>query len=154
MSPPKYQAISRADIAVIELDKHGSRLELVAGEYKGQKGAASTFTPVHISTAYLLDGSTIDFSFPAHYTVCALAIEGQAIVNQHDTLPQDHLALFQHQGSDFSIQAKGDSKILVLAGEPIKEPIAAHGPFVMNTRAELVQAFNDFNQGLFGELAD
>jgi redox-sensitive bicupin YhaK (pirin superfamily) len=83
-----------------------------------------------------------------------VAIEGEVIVNAGDVLPQDHLGLFQNQGESFTLQAKGDAAILILAGEPIKEPIAAHGPFVMNTRAELVQAFNDFNAGLFGELAD
>ena len=154
MSPPKYQAITRADIQVVALDNNGSRLELVAGEYKGQKGPASTFTPVHISTAHLKYGSKVDFSLPAHYTVCVVAIEGQALINHNDTLPQDHLALFQNHGTEFILEAKGDAKLLILAGEPINEPIAAHGPFVMNTKAELVQAFNDFNQGLFGELAD
>ena len=154
MSAPKYQAITRADIQPIMLDEQGSRLELVAGFYKDQKGPASTFTPVHISTAYLKQNGEVNMHFPAHYTVCVVAIEGEVVVNAEDVLPQDHLGLFQNQGESFTLQAKGAAAILILAGEPIKEPIAAHGPFVMNTRAELVQAFNDFNAGLFGELAD
>ena len=59
-----------------------------------------------------------------------------------------------NDGTDFTISANEKSVVLILSGEPILEPIAAHGPFVMNTRAELVQAFNDFNDGKFGHLDD
>ena len=64
------------------------------------------------------------------------------------------MALFKNEGETFTIEANQDAIVLVLSGEPIKEPIAAYGPFVMNTREELIQAFEDMNKGKFGVLED
>ena len=75
-------------------------------------------------------------------------------MNDTDTVPQDHFAMFNRDGETFTIKAVEDAIVLVLSGEPLKEPIAAHGPFVMNTRQELVEAFDEFNQGKFGYLED
>lgn len=81
-------------------------------------------------------------------------IEGSVKVNNKEIVPQDHFALFNKEGERFSLEAIEDATVLVLAGAPLHEPIAAHGPFVMNTRAELIQAFDDFNNGKFGYLED
>ena len=93
-------------------------------------------------------------NFPATYNTILLVIEGEIEVNGTDKAPTDHLVLMANDGEGFSVKASHDSKVLVLSGEPINEPIAAHGPFVMNTREELMEAFNDFNEGKFGYLED
>ena len=62
--------------------------------------------------------------------------------------------LFENNGEGFTVQATEDAVVLILSGEPINEPIVSHGPFVMNTREEIVQAFEDFNMGKFGFLED
>lgn len=94
----------------------------------------------------------MNFSFPEDYNTAMLVIEGNIKVNNSETAPTDHFVLMANDGKDFSVNAQDDAVVLVLSGEPINEPIAAHGPFVMNTRDELMQAFDDFNKGKFGYL--
>lgn len=154
MSPPKYQALTNQQFGRFILQNNGGHIEVIAGEYKGVKGAASTFTPVHMMNAKLTSGAKADFSFPAHYNTVALVIEGSIIINGEEKAPLDHLALFENSGETFTIEALENSVVLVLSGEPILEPIAAHGPFVMNTRQEIMQAFVDFNNGKFGHLEE
>ena len=104
--------------------------------------------------AKLKKGGKASFEFPAHYNTVLLVLEGSIVVNEKDEVPTDHLALMANEGEVFQIQASEEAIVLILSGEPINEPIAAHGPFVMNTREELVEAFNEFNEGKFGELED
>lgn len=154
MSTPKYQAIKNAEIPRVKLDDRGSEIEVIAGNYNETKGAASTFSPVNMLNSTLKKGVTANFEFPSNYTTLLLVIEGNVTVNGTETVPTDHLLLFENEGETFNISANDDSIVLVLSGEPINEPIAAHGPFVMNTKEELIEAFNDFNQGKFGYLED
>ena len=154
MSAPKYQAITNAQINKYELPDNAGIIEVIAGNYKDMKGAASTFTPVHMQNAKLNQGGKADFSFPAHYNTALLVIEGSIKVNDTEIVPTDHFVLFENTGEDFTIEALENSVVLVLSGEPINEPIYAHGPFVMNTKEEIEQAFNDVNLGKFGYLED
>ena len=153
-SEPKYQNLSNTAIQKLILPGNGGILEIIAGEYNGYKGSASTFSPVNLFNAKLIKGAASDFTFPQYYTTAILVIEGSVKVNDKETVPQDHFAMFNRDGESFRITANEDSIVLILSGEPLNEPIAAHGPFVMNTREELVQAYNDFNSGKFGYLED
>lgn len=153
-SDPKYQNLRNADMQKVSLPDNGGEIEIIAGEYNGYKGSASTFSPVHVFNAKLKKGAEATFNFPAHYTTAILLVEGGAKVNDTDTVPQDHFAMFNRDGETFTVEATEDAIVLVLSGEPLKEPIAAHGPFVMNSREELVEAFDEFNQGKFGYLED
>jgi redox-sensitive bicupin YhaK (pirin superfamily) len=154
MSPPKYQAIKSETINRYELEKNAGTIEVIAGEYKNTKGVASTFTPIHMFNAKLNKDGKADFQFPANYNTVLLVLEGNIVINETDKTPTDHLALMANDGKAFEIKATEDAIVLVLSGEPIDEPIAAHGPFVMNTREELQEAFMDFNEGKFGYLED
>lgn len=154
MSKPKYQSITHSEIEKVELPDGAGTVEVIAGEFQAVKGPATTFTPVHMQNAKLNEKGKVKFSFPANYNTALVVIEGKIKVNEEEIVPTDHLVLFKNQGEEFSIEALEKSVVLVLSGEPINEPIAAHGPFVMNTRAEIVQAFNDFNEGKFGYLED
>jgi len=154
MSEPKYQAIKNEDINRYELPNNAGNIEVIAGEYKDTKGIASTFTPIHMLNAKLKQGGKADFQFPAHYNTALLVLEGSIIINGNHKTPTDYLALMENKGENFEIEASDDAIVLVLSGEPINEPIVAHGPFVMNTREELKQAFDDFNEGKFGYLQD
>jgi len=150
--PAKYQAITNQQINRYFLNEDKGFIEVIAGEYKGIKGAASTFTPLHLLNVKLIKNAIVDFSFPKNYNTAILVIEGSIIVNGTSKIPTDYFALFENRGENFIIEAKENAVVLVLSGQPINEPIAAHGPFVMNTREEIIQAFNDFNEGKFGYL--
>jgi len=153
-SDPKYQNLRNTDMQKVALPGNGGEIEIIAGEYNGHKGSASTFSPINVFNAKLKKGAEATFNFPAHYTTAILLVEGGAKVNGTDIVPQDHFAMFNRDGETFTIEAVEDAVVLVLSGEPLQEPIAAHGPFVMNTRQELVEAFDEFNQGKFGYLED
>ena len=150
MSAPKYQAIKNADIP--RYTSEGVEIEVIAGDYKGVAGAASTFSPVNMLNVKLSKGATADFSFPAHYNTAVLVIEGNVLVNNTDEAPTDHFVLMENDGETFKVTAQDDAIVLVLSGEPLNEPIVAYGPFVMNTREEIVQAFEDVRAGKFGHL--
>ncbi len=152
MSTPKYQALSNENINRYVLENNGGEIEIIAGAYNGVEGAAATFTPVHVLNAKLNKGAKAEFRFPAHYNTALLAVEGSIVINNTEEVPASHFALFENKGESFTIAASENSIVLILSGEPINEPIAAHGPFVMNTKAELMQAFDDFNKGKFGYL--
>ncbi len=154
MSRPKYQAIENKNINRLYLENKGGEIEVIAGGHKGVKGAASTFTPVNLLNAKLSKGTKTDFSFPANYNTALLVIEGSVRVNETEPVPTDHFVLFENQGENFTVEALENAIVLVLSGEPIREAIAAQGPFVMNTKAEIMQAINDFNLGKFGFLED
>jgi redox-sensitive bicupin YhaK (pirin superfamily) len=154
MSTPKYQAIANTQIPKIPVPNDGGFIEVIAGNYEGNAGAASTFSPVHLYNAKLNAGGEANFTLPAHYNTGLLVIEGSVMVNGTEDVPLDHFALFSNNGETFTIKATADCIVLVLSGEPLKEPIAAHGPFVMNTRQEIMQAFEDYEQGKFGTLED
>jgi redox-sensitive bicupin YhaK (pirin superfamily) len=154
MSAPKYQGIAPEQIERYTLAENAGSIGVIAGNYQGVKGAASTFTELHMLDLRLNAGGTADFSFPAKFNTVLLAIEGRAEINGQEVLETDHLALFENAGEEFRIKALENTVLLLLSGEPIAEPIAAHGPFVMNTREELVQAFRDLHNGRFGFLAD
>lgn len=151
MSAPKYQAIENTRIPKVSVE--GGFVEVIAGNFQGNQGKASTFTPVHMFNAHLTEGGKSEFSFPADYTTCLVVVEGEIRINDSDELiPLDHFVLFENVGESFKIEATENSKVLILSGEPIREPIASHGPFVMNTRQEIMQAFQDFEAGKFGVL--
>lgn len=152
MSQPKYQEIQSNNMSEVALADNAGVIKIIAGEYEGVKGNASTFTPLHMMNAHLNKGGSASFSFPSHFNTVVLVIEGKITVNNEEEIPTDHLGLFENSGEEFSITASEDSLVLVLSGEPINEAIASHGPFVMNNREELVQAFNDYNNGKFGTL--
>ena len=154
MSKPKYQALANKDINKYQLENSAGEIEVIAGKYKNIKGSASTFSPIHLFNANLQKGAKADFSFPEHYTSALLVVEGNIKVNNKEIVPQDHFLLFKNEGETFEIEASENAIVLILSGEPLNEPMAAHGPFVMNTRQEIMQAFDDYNNGKFGYLRD
>ncbi|MBE2274289.1 MAG: pirin family protein, partial [Flavobacteriales bacterium] len=139
MSPPKYQAIKNSEMKNVDLGENGF-IEVIAGEFNGEKGPATTFSPVNLMNAKLKSGGKAEFSFPANFNTAALVIEGNIMVNGEEKVATDHLVLFQNEGENFTIEATEDSIVLILSGEPLNEPIYPHGPFVMNTQTQIMEA--------------
>lgn len=151
---PKYQALQNKDIPRFYLNNDLGEVEVIAGNYKGIQGSATTFSPIHMFNLKAKKEAEVSFSFPEHYTTMLLVLEGEIKINNTENVITDHLALMEKKGEYFTVTVTDDAVVLVLSGEPINEPIAHYGPFVMNTQEELIQAFNDFNSGKFGSLED
>jgi len=152
MSEPKYQAIKNEEMVKLELENNAGTLEIIAGSYSDIKGTATTFTPINLFNANLNKGVDISFNFAESYNTALLVIEGSITVNNTDKALTDHFVLFTNKGEDFTVRADEDALVLVLSGQPIDEPIASYGPFVMNTDEEIMQAVKDFQSGKFGYL--
>lgn len=150
---PKYQEITNSKMGRYQLPKEKGFVEVIAGEYGGVKGPATTFTPIHVYNARLKKDAKLDLSFPKEFNTGLLIVEGNVKVNGINA-HADHFILLKNDGEDFSIDVTEDSIIFVLSGEPINEPIVAYGPFVMNTWEEIEQAVNDVNAGKFGVLEE
>jgi redox-sensitive bicupin YhaK (pirin superfamily) len=154
MTPAKYQAIENKDITKVLLSDGVSSVELIAGEYNGKKGPAFTFSPVNLFNARLNEGSEVQFKFNKNQNTGMLVIEGEIRINKAEIAPENNFILFKHDGEEILIEGIKKSVVLVLSGEPIYEPIASYGPFVMNTKDEIKQAYEDYNSGKFGYLDD
>lgn len=154
MSRPKYQPITNKEMGKYFLENEGGVIEVISGDYFGTKGPASTFTPMSLLNAKLKKKGSALFEFPSRYNTALLLIEGQVAVNGSEPVPTDHFVLFRNDGEQFRLDATEDSIVMVMSGDPIHEPIAAHGPFVMNTKTQIYQAFDDLEKGKFGRLAD
>ena len=160
MTTPKYQEITNAMMTKYELPGKKGVLEIIAGEYKipggsgkSARGPASTFTPLHMYNVRLKKDAKLDLHFPKNYNTGILVVEGAAVINETKT-PADHFVLFKNDGEQITIESDEDAILLVLSGEPIDEPIAQYGPFLMNKWEEIEQAINDVNAGKFGVLEE
>jgi hypothetical protein len=154
MTPPKYQAIENGMMGKVKLTDNTSTIEVIAGEYNGTKGPATTFSPVSLFNAKLIQGDRAEFSFSNESNTGMLVIEGEVRVNDSKTAPENNFILFGHDQDEIVLEALRDSVVLILSGDPILEPIASYGPFVMNTQSEIKQAYEDFYSGKFGHLED
>ena len=154
MTPPKYQTITNERSPKYILPEQAGVVEVIAGEYEGTKGAATTFTEIEMYNIRLNPGARIQFSLPEEYNTGILVIEGQVRVNDTDDAPEDYFVLFRNKGERISVSTASGGLLLVLSGKPLRESIMAYGPFLMNTKDEILQAFDDLNAGKFGELED
>lgn len=154
MSKPKYQALCHGSIACHELKNGAGLIEVIAGQYMGTNGSASTFTPIEVYNLRLNSNGKASFSFPSDYNTAFVIIEGEIKVNNSELAKTDQLVHFKNEGEEIEVEAMQDSVILVLSGAPINEPIAQYGPFLMNKPEEIKQAIADYNQGKFGYLEE
>ena len=153
MSAPGYQTIVNDQIPVVQLDGGGGSLRVIAGSVGSAKGPAKTFTPIELYDLRLRAGHSMPLQIPNGYNVGLLVLSGQSSVGGSHRLSEAELAVFVSTGDPVTIVAEEDATILVMAGEAIDEPVARYGPFVMNTKAELVQAVNDYQAGKMGHLS-
>src|SRR5262245_51519321 len=148
-----YQTLLKAQIPDVALPQDAGSVRVIAGEYDGHKGPAKTFTAINLWDVSLSSGKTTALPLPSGHTTAFLVLSGEAVVNGEKTAREGDLAIFSRAGEGVSVDAKSDTRILVMTGEPIAEPIVGHGPFVMNSRAEIEQAFEDYQLGRMGELS-
>lgn len=153
MSAPGYQNISNADIPVVPLADGAGTVRVIAGEFGGQRGPARTHTPMDVWDMRLSRDQHATLQFAQGHTVAMVILHGTVLLNGSQVAREGQLVLFDRQAGEVQLEANADATVLVLAGEPIDEPIAGYGPFVMNTQEEIRQAMDDFNAGRFGQMA-
>jgi redox-sensitive bicupin YhaK (pirin superfamily) len=152
MSKPRYQGILSANIPRVNLGT-GAYARVIAGELNGVKGPSKTFTPVNVFDVRLEAGSTGKLSLPVGHNSVIVLLRGEVVVNGNSTLKGTaQVAPLSTSGEAVVLEAKEQSLVLVLSGEPINEPVASYGPFVMNTEAELRQAAEDYRAGKMGHV--
>lgn len=154
MSKPKYQGVKQIEIQSVILPDHFGVVEVIAGNYQGKKGSVTTFSPIEMYNARLNGGAKVNFNFPSHYNTGFVIIEGAIKINETEIAKADQFVHFKNEGKEIEVEALENSVILVLSGEPINEPIASYGPFLMNSQEEIQQALADYNEGKFGYLEE
>lgn len=153
MTPPRYQGILNDQIPVLNLAGGDGTLRVIAGTYGDVRGPASTFTPINLWDARLSAGRRFDLDVPEGYTTLVVVLDGAIVVNGAESaINPGEVGMLDRRGTQLSFECPQDSKALVLCGEPIDEPIAGMGPFVMNTQEELMQAVDDYRNGRMGAL--
>lgn len=148
---PHYQPLTKEEIPSIELDDNAGTVRVIAGNYNGHEGAARTYTPVDLLDIKLNAGGSVKTQLTSGHHTALLVISGSATVNDRAVKEHDFV-LFENEGDEIQIKADEAAVLLLMSGEPIDEPIASYGPFVMNTQEEIIEAINDFNGGKFGHL--
>lgn len=152
MSKPRYQGITKDQIPVIELPG-GGHARVIAGELLGRLGPAKTFTPVGLFDVILKGGERFELPLPDGHNAAVVLRKGDVVLNGADELRGEALiAPLTEEGDSVTLEAKADTQLLILSGEPINEPVASYGPFVMNTQEELKQAVADYRAGRMGHL--
>ncbi len=152
MAPPGYQAIVDRDIPTVALPNNAGQVRVIAGEFAGHAGPAHTFTPMHVWDMRLEQGSFSSLTLPEGWTTALVVLHGTIQVNGSAVARESQMVVLDRAGQKLSIEANSDATVLLLSGAPIDEPIVGHGPFVMNTQREIVQAIQDFNNGQFGTM--
>ena len=154
MTAPRYQTILAAEIPMVELADGAGRLRVIAGEFAGRRGPAQTFTELNVWDIALQADADVQLPVPDGHNAVVALLSGRAAPDGGEMLEADGLALFAPQGESIRLRASTDTKLLVMSGVPIQEPIAGYGPFVMNTREEILRAFSDLESGRFGRLQE
>jgi redox-sensitive bicupin YhaK (pirin superfamily) len=153
MSAPRYQTLLDADIPTVTLEQGVGRLRVIAGTFEGQKGPARTCTPVELYDLQLEAGARVELTLPEGQSTSVFVLHGRVSVNGAKPAGEAELVVLKRQGSLVVLNAEQESRILIMSGKPIDEPIARYGPFVMNTKAELVKAAEDYQAGRMGHLS-
>ena len=145
MSPPRFPHVEFPN---------GGYARVIAGEVNGVKGPANTFTPVNLLDVRVKAGETVELPVPAAFNTAVFLLKGSVEFDSSQVLEGEaKIALLDKTGELIRFEAKQDSALLILNGQEIDEPVASYGPFVMNTREELVQAVDDYRDGKMGHLA-
>lgn len=148
MDQPVYQPITKDEL--VKIEKEGVTMRLVSGSYEGNKGPAHS--NVFTAMLHMGEGSSDTFSFPVSNNVTFYVLEGQLRVNEKHFATKHQLLVFKNQEGSILLEANENSKLLLMAADPLNEPLVTHGPFVMNTQTEILEAMRDYQQGKMGFL--
>lgn len=152
MSKPRYQELLSDSIPTVTLEGGPATARVIAGQLPGATGPARTVTPINLWDVRIKAGATVNLTLPAGSNSLLFLMRGGATINGLQPIGALDCAVLEQTGESFTIRADEESALLVLNGDPIDEPVVAHGPFVMNSVTEIKQAFQDYQSGRMGRL--
>jgi redox-sensitive bicupin YhaK (pirin superfamily) len=148
----RYQTLLKADIPSVTLPDDAGTARVIAGELAGTRGPAMTFSPINLWDVKLQAGKRAVLPLGEGHTASFLVLSGNVTVPGGSSAGEGDLAVFERQGDSITLEARADTHLLLMSGEPLDEPIVGYGPFVMNSKEEIQQAFEDFQLGKMGDL--
>lgn len=150
MNPPRYQSLRKANIPVIELPNSAGTVRVIAGHYQGQHGPAKTYSPLQVLDIEIQAGHKVRLPAGAGETTLVYLRTGKVQFEAEDEIFEEQgLAVMSSLEQDFEMTALQQCRLLLLTGKPLQEPINGHGPFVMNSYAEILEAYDDIKRGTF-----
>nr|VUD30625.1 cytoplasmic protein [Raoultella sp. NCTC 9187] len=152
MAAPGYQSITADLIPRVALPDNAGHVRVIAGDYADVSGPARTFSPLNVWDMQLTQGHDVSLRQPAGWSTALVVLEGEISVNGAENAREGQLVVLSQQGETLHLSATADAKVLLLAGEPLGEPIVGYGPFVMNSKTQIAEAVRDFNSGRFGQI--
>jgi quercetin 2,3-dioxygenase len=152
MTAPRYQTLVARDLPIVSLPEDGGSVRVIAGKFAGAKGPAHTFTPINLLDVRLRAGHRLQLDLRDGYTAGLFIQEGKVLVNGGEAANEGELVVFERNGDEVAIEATADATVFVMNGQPIDEPIAGYGPFVMNTQQQIQQAIADMRTGRLGKI--
>jgi quercetin 2,3-dioxygenase len=152
-TPAKYQDLKAERISTVALPSNAGDLRVIAGQFGDTRGAATTFTPINIFDINLNTNAVLDLPLSTAHHSAVLVMDGHVLINDAEQARTGQMVVFEAEGEHIKIESNNDSHLLLLSGAPINEPIAAYGPFVMNTRDEIQEALADYEAGKWGHLS-
>ncbi len=152
MTPPGYQGIVDKDIPAVALPDGAGTVRVIAGEFAGVKGPARTFTPINLLDVSLTAGKRVRLHLNDGYTASLYVLSGKVLLNGQEQASGTELVILDRKGDELTTEASTDARLFVMSGEPIEEPVAGSGPFVMNTPQQIREAFKDFHAGRMGKI--
>ena len=152
MAAPGYQSITADLIPRVALPDNAGHVRVIAGDYADVSGPVRTFSPLNVWDMQLTQGHDVSLRQPAGWSTALVVLEGEISVNGAENAREGQLVVLSQQGETLHLSATADAKVLLLAGEPLGEPIVGYGPFVMNSKTQIAEAVRDFNNGRFGQI--
>ncbi|MFD2515139.1 pirin family protein [Pontibacter locisalis] len=154
MNQPEYIPLQAEDTPVLEIEGGKVRIRIVTGEFAGIVGPIKTPTPILALRIEMKAETTYCFPVPENYNAFLYLLDGRVRYEGFGEVDGHHLLVLNKDGENFTITAKKDTRLLLMAGKPLEEPVVSHGPFVMNTQTEIMQAMRDYQMGKMGILIE
>lgn len=152
MAAPRYQGIKSESIPVVQLADHAGTARVIAGRFGEHDGPAMTFSDINLWDLRLNAGADVLMKVPSGHTASLFVLKGSVTLADGRSIGEAEIGVLDPEGDSFTLRASSDTKALFLGGAPIEEPIVGYGPFVMNSSAEIKQAFEDYQSGRMGHL--
>lgn len=154
MDQPTYFPLASADVPSIKSDDGLINFRIFSGELLGVKGPVPSKAVVNAATTEFKSGGKISIPLPSQHNVMLYLLDGKLNVDGFGMVDELHLIQFNNDGDGISLSALADTRVLLLSGEPLNEPVVAHGPFVMNNQTQIMEAMRDYQMGKMGVLIE